>query len=85
MIRFLLFFFQILQPFLKIRQTCTIPVVVATQTANNNFNSQQQKQFLQPQELHDYLKSTNEISCKSELRAMASSHNGEFYLKTYSL
>ncbi|KAM7348478.1 E3 ubiquitin-protein ligase SHPRH isoform 1-T2 [Cochliomyia hominivorax] len=67
----------ILQPFLKIRQSCTIPVVVATSTANNNnFNSQQQKQFLQPKELHDYLKSTNEISCKSELRAMASSHNG---------
>ncbi|XP_037826721.1 E3 ubiquitin-protein ligase SHPRH-like isoform X1 [Lucilia sericata] len=68
----------ILQPFLKIRQTCSIPVVVATSNVNrnNNFNSQQQKQFLQPQELHDYLKSTNEISCKSELRAMASSHNG---------
>ncbi|XP_065365815.1 E3 ubiquitin-protein ligase SHPRH [Calliphora vicina] len=67
---------MILQPFLKIRQSCTMPMVLATSNANNNFNSHQQKQFLQPQELHDYLKSANELSCKSELRAVASSHNG---------
>uniref|UniRef100_A0A1A9WQQ5 RING-type domain-containing protein n=1 Tax=Glossina brevipalpis TaxID=37001 RepID=A0A1A9WQQ5_9MUSC len=59
----------ILQPFLKIRQSCIMPVVVSNNIA-------QQKQFLQPQELHNYLKSNNELSCKSELRSMASSHNG---------
>ncbi|XP_005186458.2 E3 ubiquitin-protein ligase SHPRH [Musca domestica] len=65
----------ILMPFLKIRQSCTMPVVVVN--SNNNKNqASQQKQFLQPEELHSYLKSTNELSCKSELRAMASVHNG---------
>uniref|UniRef100_A0A1A9Z7K6 RING-type domain-containing protein n=1 Tax=Glossina pallidipes TaxID=7398 RepID=A0A1A9Z7K6_GLOPL len=59
----------ILQPFLKIRQSCIMPVVISNNIA-------QQKQFLQPQELHNYLKSNNELSCKSELRSMASSHNG---------
>ncbi|KAL9919026.1 E3 ubiquitin-protein ligase SHPRH isoform 1-T1 [Glossina fuscipes fuscipes] len=59
----------ILQPFLKIRQSCIMPVVTSNNIA-------QQKQFLQPQELHNYLKSNNELSCKSELRSMASSHNG---------
>lgn len=63
-------------PFLKIRQSCTMPVVVVN--SNNNKNqASQQKQFLQPEELHSYLKSTNELSCKSELRAMASVHNGK--------
>ncbi|XP_073834180.1 E3 ubiquitin-protein ligase SHPRH isoform X2 [Musca autumnalis] len=65
----------ILQPFLKIRQSCTMPVVV-TNNSNSKTQAAQQKQFLQPQELHSYLKSTNEISCKSELRAMTSVHNG---------
>lgn len=62
-------------PFLKIRQSCTMPVVVVNSNTNKTLTSQQ-KQFLQPTELHSYLKSSNEISCKTELRAMASSHNG---------
>ncbi|XP_075154307.1 E3 ubiquitin-protein ligase SHPRH [Haematobia irritans] len=65
----------ILQPFLKIRQSCTMPVVVVNSKVNTAFATQQ-KQFLHPQELHTYLKSSNEICCKSELRAMASTHNG---------
>ncbi|XP_013116383.2 E3 ubiquitin-protein ligase SHPRH [Stomoxys calcitrans] len=65
----------ILQPFLKIRQSCTMPVVVMNSKANSTL-ALPQKQFLHPQELHRYLKSSNELSCKSELRAMASTHNG---------
>lgn len=52
-----------------------MPVLV-TSSHTNNTTATQQRQFLQPNELHDYLKSANEISCKSELRAIASSHNG---------
>lgn len=66
----------ILQPLLKIRQSCIIPVVNTGSGQHKGTSNVQQKQFLQPKDLHAHLKSTNEIECKSELRTMASSYNG---------
>ncbi|CAD7012159.1 unnamed protein product [Ceratitis capitata] len=66
----------ILAPLLKIRQSCIIPVVNMGSGPNKNSTNVQQKQFLQPKDLHAHLKSTNEIECKTELRTMASSYNG---------
>uniref|UniRef100_A0A0A1XCW3 E3 ubiquitin-protein ligase SHPRH n=1 Tax=Zeugodacus cucurbitae TaxID=28588 RepID=A0A0A1XCW3_ZEUCU len=66
----------ILQPLLKIRQSCIIPVVNTGSGQHKGSSNVQQKQFLQPKDLHAHLKSTNELECKSELRTMASSYNG---------
>ncbi|XP_053963813.1 E3 ubiquitin-protein ligase SHPRH isoform X1 [Anastrepha ludens] len=67
---------MLLQPLLKIRQCCIIPVVNTSSGHKKNSANVLQKQFLQPKDLHAHLKSTNEIECKSELRTMASSYNG---------
>lgn len=82
----------VLSPLLKIRQCCTIPVVMSgnKKKANgfsmqdNNQNAPKQHQFLQPKQLHAYLKSANENDCKSELRSIASSYNGKFFLYNFS-
>ncbi|XP_030385375.1 E3 ubiquitin-protein ligase SHPRH [Scaptodrosophila lebanonensis] len=58
----------ILKPFLRIRQTCSVPVVL-----NNNVST---TEYLNPQELLSHLKATNEVECKSQLRTWASSYNG---------
>ncbi|KAH8318472.1 hypothetical protein KR067_003286 [Drosophila pandora] len=58
----------ILKPFLRIRQTCSVPVV-----HNSNVSS---TDYLNPQDLLERLKSNNETECKSELRSWASSYNG---------
>ncbi|XP_017122187.1 E3 ubiquitin-protein ligase SHPRH [Drosophila elegans] len=58
----------ILKPFLRIRQTCSIPVVL-----NSNVSS---TDYLNPQDLLMRLKSNNENECKTELRSWASSYNG---------
>ncbi|KAH8342380.1 hypothetical protein KR059_004122 [Drosophila kikkawai] len=58
----------ILKPFLRIRQTCSVPVVINSNVASNC--------YLNPQELLARLKSNNEIECKTELRSWASSYNG---------
>lgn len=58
----------ILKPFLRIRQTCSVPVVLNSNVASNC--------YLNPQELLARLKSNNESECKTELRSWASSYNG---------
>ncbi|XP_016955989.1 E3 ubiquitin-protein ligase SHPRH [Drosophila biarmipes] len=58
----------ILKPFLRIRQTCSVPVVL-----NSNVSS---TDYLNPQDLLIRLKSNNENECKTELRSWASSYNG---------
>ncbi|KAH8234832.1 hypothetical protein KR032_003795 [Drosophila birchii] len=58
----------ILKPFLRIRQTCSVPVVLNSNVASNC--------YLNPQELLARLKSNNEGECKTELRSWASSYNG---------
>ncbi|EDW50688.1 GM14768 [Drosophila sechellia] len=58
----------ILKPFLRIRQTCSVPVVF-----NSNVSS---TDYLHPQDLLARLKSNNENECKTELRSWASSYNG---------
>ncbi|KAM8710593.1 hypothetical protein ACLKA7_017248 [Drosophila subpalustris] len=59
---------SILQPFLRIRKTCSVPVVL-----HKNFSD---TSYLNRQELLQHLKTTNEVECKSELRTWASSYNG---------
>ncbi|KAH8406912.1 hypothetical protein KR222_011423 [Zaprionus bogoriensis] len=70
---------NILQPFLRIRKTCSVPVVFNRNEATTN--------YLNPQELLTHLKSNNELECKRELRTWASSYNGiaaiEFIRKNY--
>ncbi|XP_017048640.1 E3 ubiquitin-protein ligase SHPRH [Drosophila ficusphila] len=58
----------ILKPFLRIRQTCSVPVVL-----NSNVSS---TDYLNPQDLLVRLKTNNETECKTELRSWASSYNG---------
>ncbi|XP_017071026.1 E3 ubiquitin-protein ligase SHPRH [Drosophila eugracilis] len=58
----------ILKPFLRIRQTCSVPVVL-----NSNVSS---ADYLNPHDLLMRLKSNNENECKTELRSWASSYNG---------
>ncbi|KAH8266201.1 hypothetical protein KR038_008904 [Drosophila bunnanda] len=58
----------ILKPFLRIRQTCSVPVVLNSNVASNC--------YLNPQDLLTRLKSNNETECKTELRSWASSYNG---------
>ncbi|EDW69640.2 E3 ubiquitin-protein ligase SHPRH [Drosophila virilis] len=58
----------ILQPFLRIRKTCSVPVVLNNNVATTN--------YLNPQDLLAHLKSNNELQCKRELRTWASSYNG---------
>lgn len=59
---------NILQPFLRIRKTCSVPVVFNKNVSTTN--------YLNPQELLKHLKSNNELECKRELRTWASSYNG---------
>ncbi|XP_055839447.1 E3 ubiquitin-protein ligase SHPRH [Episyrphus balteatus] len=61
---------MILQPMLKLRQDCSIPVL-CSKSENNVV-----KKFLQPHELLEHMKTTNELECKSQLRSMASIYNG---------
>ncbi|XP_037950755.1 E3 ubiquitin-protein ligase SHPRH-like [Teleopsis dalmanni] len=65
---------QILKPLLKIRQSCIIPVVIGNKPKTSGQTLQ--KQFMNPNELHSHLKTTNENDCKAQLRTMASSYNG---------
>ncbi|XP_017102596.2 E3 ubiquitin-protein ligase SHPRH [Drosophila bipectinata] len=58
----------ILKPFLRIRQTCSVPVVHNSTVSSTD--------YLNPQDLLERLKSNNETECKSELRSWASSYNG---------
>lgn len=58
----------ILHPFLRIRKTCTVPVVLNKNVTTTN--------YLNPQDLLVHLKSNNEMQCKRELRTWASSYNG---------
>ncbi|XP_034483134.1 E3 ubiquitin-protein ligase SHPRH isoform X2 [Drosophila innubila] len=58
-----------LQPFLRIRKTCSIPVVVNKNVSDTNT-------YMNRQELLVHLKATNEKECKQELRTWASSYNG---------
>ncbi|EDW93616.1 E3 ubiquitin-protein ligase SHPRH isoform X2 [Drosophila yakuba] len=58
----------ILKPFLRIRQTCSVPVML-----NSNVSS---TDYLHPQDLLARLKTNNENECKTELRSWASSYNG---------
>ncbi|EDW18440.1 E3 ubiquitin-protein ligase SHPRH [Drosophila mojavensis] len=58
----------ILHPFLRIRKTCSIPVVINKHVTTTN--------YLNPQDLLMHLKSNNEMQCKRELRTWASSYNG---------
>ncbi|XP_055920155.1 E3 ubiquitin-protein ligase SHPRH [Eupeodes corollae] len=68
---------KILQPMLKLRQDCSIPVLCF-----KSFKSETVvKKFLQPQELLDHMKTTNETECKNQLRSMASIYNGMAALK----
>lgn len=59
---------NILQPFLRIRKTCSVPVVTKKNVSTTN--------YMNPQELLKHLKSNNELECKRELRTWASSYNG---------
>ncbi|XP_033149437.1 E3 ubiquitin-protein ligase SHPRH [Drosophila busckii] len=71
---------KILQPFLRIRKSCSIPVVL-----NKNVST---VTYLNPQELLAHLTSNNEQQCKTELRSWASSLNGiasvDFIRKNYA-
>ncbi|XP_017135922.1 E3 ubiquitin-protein ligase SHPRH isoform X1 [Drosophila miranda] len=58
----------ILKPFLRIRKTCSVPVV--------NNNSLHTLSFLDPQDLLNHLISNNENECKKQLRSWASAYNG---------
>ena len=68
----------VLLPLLKIRQCCSVPVLNTKNKSHfgSNATAPRQHQFLQPKELLNYLKTSNENDCKSELRSMASSYNG---------
>ncbi|XP_034111735.1 E3 ubiquitin-protein ligase SHPRH [Drosophila albomicans] len=59
---------SMLQPFLRIRKTCSVPVVINKNVATTN--------YLNPQDLLVHLKTNNEMQCKRELRTWASSYNG---------
>ncbi|KAH8370863.1 hypothetical protein KR093_005242 [Drosophila rubida] len=70
---------SMLQPFLRIRKTCSVPVVINKHVSTTN--------YLNPQDLLVHLKTNNEMQCKRELRTWASSYNGlaaiHFILKKY--
>ncbi|EDV96515.1 E3 ubiquitin-protein ligase SHPRH [Drosophila grimshawi] len=70
----------ILQPFLRIRKTCSIPVVLNKKESTTK--------YLNPQDLWAHLKSNTEMQCKREIRTWASSYNGiaaiHFIRKKYS-
>ncbi|EDW72942.1 uncharacterized protein Dwil_GK17274 [Drosophila willistoni] len=70
---------NILKPFLRIRQTCSIPVLSTNVSSTD---------YLNPHDLLMHLKSNNETECKAELRTWASSYNGlaaiYFIRKDYS-
>ncbi|KAH8302155.1 hypothetical protein KR044_003310, partial [Drosophila immigrans] len=59
---------SMLQPFLRIRKTCSVPVVINKNVSTTN--------YLNPQDLLVHLKTNNEMQCKRELRTWASSYNG---------
>lgn len=64
-------YLQILEPLRKLRQDCTVPSI---------FERNEQatiKRSLRPNELYKHLFSNCELECKSELRSIASSLNGE--------
>lgn len=60
---------SMLQPFLRIRKTCSVPLVVHKNVSDTNT-------YMNRQELLVHLKATNEKECKQELRTWASSYNG---------
>jgi len=70
---------SMLLPFLRIRKTCSVPVVLNKNVSETN--------YLNPQDLLVHLKATNENECKQELRTWASSYNGiaaiQFILRKY--
>ncbi|KAH8304034.1 hypothetical protein KR018_006408 [Drosophila ironensis] len=59
---------SIMKPFLRIRQTCSVPVVQHGNLSTTN--------YLQPEDLLERLKASNESKCTSELRTWAASYNG---------
>lgn len=59
-----------MEPLRKLRQDCTVPTVM------NKSHQGVAKRLLSPEELHKHLVSNHEIECKSQLRALTSSLNG---------
>lgn len=59
----------LLEPLRKLRQDCTMPSVVSK-------GEQLAKRLLSPDELYTHLLTVNEVECKSQLRAIASTLNG---------
>ncbi|XP_055374394.1 E3 ubiquitin-protein ligase SHPRH isoform X2 [Condylostylus longicornis] len=62
---------KILEPLKKLRQDCTVPMLLKFQNNQNHV-----KKLLQPQELLEHLKGSNELECKNQIRLMASNCNG---------